>query len=468
VSPFLGTRGAGTNKAFGFAGAAAPNQVTGLSATDFGTSRAYNNGRIDLSWSTPANNGATISGYKIERSTDNSTYSTLVANTGSATTTYSDTGLSSNQIYYYKVSAINAAGTGLASTAANATSTTVPQAPTIGTPTRTNNTTVSLAFTAGATGGKTITSFTAVSSPSISLTTTGTSTPLTVTGTYATNQAYTFTLTATNANGTSTASSASSSVTPYPAPIVTGGTLTSDATYYYRTFNSSGTLGVNSAALNADYLVVAGGGGAAAGSSNAAGWAGAGGGGITFLTGQTFNIGNYTATVGAGGSNDSSGSTSTLGNTNASGGGQGGTFGGSVNARRGGTSGNGVLGGYGNNRGGAGGGGAGNEGSVANTDGGFPGGNGLSYFNSTYGGGGGGGSGTDGYPTGGSGGSGGGGQGANFESSSMGYGSSGAANTGGGAGGLSAVSGYNNFRNTPPTGGSGVVVVRYTRSQVGG
>jgi hypothetical protein len=70
VSPFLGTRGAGTNKAFGFAGAAAPNQVTGLTATDFGTSRAYNNGRIDLSWSTPANNGATISGYLIERSTD--------------------------------------------------------------------------------------------------------------------------------------------------------------------------------------------------------------------------------------------------------------------------------------------------------------------------------------------------------------------------------------------------------------
>ena len=107
MSPFLGTRGAGTNKGFGFAGAAAPGQVVALSATDFGTSRAYNNGRIDLSWTAPASNGATISGYKIERSTDGSTFSTLVANTGSATTTYSDTSLSSAQFYYYKVSAIN-------------------------------------------------------------------------------------------------------------------------------------------------------------------------------------------------------------------------------------------------------------------------------------------------------------------------------------------------------------------------
>ena len=98
MSPFLGTRGAGSNRAFGYAGAAAPAQVTGLTATDFGTSRAYNNGRIDLSWTAPANNGATISGYLIQRSTDGSTYSTLVANTGSSATTYSDTSLLSNQI----------------------------------------------------------------------------------------------------------------------------------------------------------------------------------------------------------------------------------------------------------------------------------------------------------------------------------------------------------------------------------
>ena len=182
----------GSARGFGRAGAAKPNQVTGLTATNVGSGRAYNNGRIDLSWSAPANNGAPITGYQVERSLDNSGWTTIAAS--NAGTTYSDTGLSSNQIYYYRVSAINAVGTGPLSTAANATSTTVPQAPTIGTASRTNNTTVSLTFTAGANGGSAITSYTATSSPSISLTTTGTSSPLTVTGTYAANTAYTFTL----------------------------------------------------------------------------------------------------------------------------------------------------------------------------------------------------------------------------------------------------------------------------------
>lgn len=212
MSPFLGTRGAGSNRAFGYAGAAAPAQVTGLTATDFGTSRAYNNGRIDLSWTAPANNGATISGYLIERSTDGSTYSTLVANTGSSATTYSDTSLLSAQIYYYKVSAINAAGTGLASTAANATATTVPQAPTIGTAADGGTgTTVTVTYTANATGGKAVSVYTATSSPG-SITGTGSS-PITVSG-LTTGTAYTFTVTATNANGTSTPSAASNSVTP--------------------------------------------------------------------------------------------------------------------------------------------------------------------------------------------------------------------------------------------------------------
>ena len=212
--PFLGTRGAGTNKAFGFAGPSKPNQVTGLTATDFGTSRAYNNGRIDLSWTAPANNGATISGYFIERSTDGSSYSTLVADTASGTTTYSDTSLTSSQIYYYKVSAINTVGTGDASTAANATATTVPQAPTIGTATS-GDALATVTYTAGATGGKTISTFTATSSPG-SLTGTGSS-PITVSG-LSNGTAYTFTVTATNANGTSAASAASNSVTPIAPP----------------------------------------------------------------------------------------------------------------------------------------------------------------------------------------------------------------------------------------------------------
>ena len=217
--PFLGTRGAGSNRAFGYAGAAKPNQVTGLTATDFGTARAFNNGRIDLSWTAPGNNGATISGYKIERSTDNSTYSTLVASTGTSATTYSDTSLTSSQIYYYKVSAINTVGTGDASTASSATATTVPQAPVVnaanvGTGRAYNNGAATITATGGATGGKAISSYTATSSPGSFTATSGS--PLTVTGLQSATS-YTFNVTATNANGTSTATT-SGSITATTVP----------------------------------------------------------------------------------------------------------------------------------------------------------------------------------------------------------------------------------------------------------
>ena len=50
-----------------------------------------------------------------------------------------------------------------------------------------------------------------------------------------------------------------SQISGHLLPIVTGGTLSSDATYYYRTFTSNGTLGITVASLTADVLVIAGG-----------------------------------------------------------------------------------------------------------------------------------------------------------------------------------------------------------------
>lgn len=94
-----------------------------------------------------------------------------------------------------------------------------PSAPTVGTATVTNSTTVSLTFTPPD-SKLPITSYTATSSPSIALTTSGTTSPITITGTFVQGTAYTFTLSATNANGTSTASSASDSITPDPQPKV--------------------------------------------------------------------------------------------------------------------------------------------------------------------------------------------------------------------------------------------------------
>src|SRR5439155_332826 len=78
---------------------------------------------VTLSWNTPSNNGGSaITGYKIERSTNNgSTWSVLVSNTGSTGTTYSNTGLSPDTTYLYRVSAINSAGTSSPSNTASAT-----------------------------------------------------------------------------------------------------------------------------------------------------------------------------------------------------------------------------------------------------------------------------------------------------------------------------------------------------------
>src|SRR2546427_11440108 len=78
---------------------APPGSPTGLTATATSTSQ------INLSWTAPS---GTVSGYDIERSTDGgSTWSSIVSNTGSTATTYSDTGLSSAIQYTYRESAID-------------------------------------------------------------------------------------------------------------------------------------------------------------------------------------------------------------------------------------------------------------------------------------------------------------------------------------------------------------------------
>jgi len=75
---------------------------------------------------------------------------------------------------------------------------------------------------------------------------------------------------------------------------VSGGTLSSDATYYYQTFTTSGTLSILGT-LVADVLVVAGGGGG--GSSGGFGGGGGGAGGLRVLASQTFTS-SQTVTIG--------------------------------------------------------------------------------------------------------------------------------------------------------------------------
>ena len=85
-----------------------PVMPTGLVVT------ARGDNTRDLAWNRPSSDGGSqITGYRIEVSTDGgASWSVLVGNTGTSTTTYSHTGLAPDTTYHYRVSAINAFGRG--------------------------------------------------------------------------------------------------------------------------------------------------------------------------------------------------------------------------------------------------------------------------------------------------------------------------------------------------------------------
>ena len=106
--------------------AQAPGAPFNLTALAVGTSR------IDLSWSAPRNTGgAPILGYRIEASDDERrTWRIIRRNTNSTGTTFSDVNLQPATTRYYRVAAINTAGTGPFSNFTSATTeATVPGTP---------------------------------------------------------------------------------------------------------------------------------------------------------------------------------------------------------------------------------------------------------------------------------------------------------------------------------------------------
>ena len=128
---------AGTGNASNIASATTwtvPSTPTSLTAI------AVSQSQINMSWTVPSNTGGTpLVGYKIERRDSCAgSFSTLVANTGNTSTTYSNTGLLNGTCYQYRVFAHNAVGTSLASNNATATTlqnpapstTSLPSAPT--------------------------------------------------------------------------------------------------------------------------------------------------------------------------------------------------------------------------------------------------------------------------------------------------------------------------------------------------
>jgi hypothetical protein len=254
-----------------------PNPPIIDSTTNVGTSRAFNNGSASIAFTADSKGGTPVD------FTATSVPGSFTAT--SATSPLVVEGLQSATSYVFDVVSTNATATGYKTTTSSITATTVPQAPTVGTATTVDTGTITLGFTANATGGSEITSYTVSSSPSIALTTApGTTSPLTVTGSFYSSQEYTFTVVANNANGSSTASAASNGITPVPQ-----------------------------LSFSANFLVIAGGG---AGGLNSGG----GGGGFRTSAGtsganssaesaQTLLTGvNYNCTVGAGGAYNATGS----------------------------------------------------------------------------------------------------------------------------------------------------------------
>jgi hypothetical protein len=94
-----------------------PSQVVNV------TAHANSISEITLSWDTPLDDGGvSITGYVVEReSVLEGGFVTIVANTGSAGTTYTDTGLRPSRVYRYRISALNSVGTGTVSDAVRVT-----------------------------------------------------------------------------------------------------------------------------------------------------------------------------------------------------------------------------------------------------------------------------------------------------------------------------------------------------------
>jgi hypothetical protein len=321
---------------------------------------------------------------------------------------------------------------------------------------------------------------------------------------------YSFTVSA--SDGSNTGQTRAFSITSV-ASSVTGGTLSSDATYYYRTFTGSGNLVVSNTSLPVNVMVVAGG-GAGGHNSPANGYhqgGGGGGAGGLRVVSTTAATGTNSITVGGGGSASgysvTNGVNSSALSIESSGGGygcfnpnsgqgpanSGGSGGGasrdsttpgsgntpSTSPSQGNTGG-GIVGG----NPGAGGGGAGEVGGNAGSSTPGNGGSGSNAYSSWLtaisssmsgvsgwtsatgsgyiagGGGGGAGNTNSGTSSGGAGG------GAGQPSYNGSNGVAGITNTGGGGSGSSANTNPNGYQGGP--GGSGLVVVRYTKASVGG
>ena len=168
---------------------------------------------VGLSWTTPADGGAPITGYQVLRGTSADALTPLGTTAGNA---FSDSTGTPGQTYYYAVTATNAVGTGPQSNVVTATPVTVPGAPTLSASGGVNS--AGLTWTAPATGGSPITGYVVERGTVAGLRSTLTTVPAGTTSysdtTAAPGTTYYYAVRAVNAVGTGAASN-EASATPY-------------------------------------------------------------------------------------------------------------------------------------------------------------------------------------------------------------------------------------------------------------
>ena len=190
------------------ASASAPAAPTSLNVTP-------GSGSASVSFTAGADGGASISNYEYQLNGAGSWVALSPADTSSPVTI---PGLTNGTAYTVKLRAVNTAGSGAASDASGSfTPRTVPGAPTISSVTA-GDSTVSVAFTAGSTGGSSITGYEYQLNGSGSWFSLGTtSSPVAIPG-LTNGTSYTVKLRAVNVAGSGAASDASGSFTPATTP----------------------------------------------------------------------------------------------------------------------------------------------------------------------------------------------------------------------------------------------------------